>query len=152
MTTSETMLIYASIASHPFSAADLRELLVTARSRNHRAGITGLLLHIDGAFLQVLEGRRETVHALYAVIRHDPRHTGAYVLIDTPIARRSFGDWSMGYAGMTRAELAVQPGLSDFFLRDDPLTALPPGLAQAIVRGFVDGTASQPVQTTGFPR
>lgn len=142
MTSSETMLIYTSQATQPLSADGLHALVRRARERNTAAGITGLLLYVDDAFLQVLEGRREAVHALYDHIIRDRRHTGAYVLLDTPIRRRSFGDWSMGYAGVTRADLAALPGLSDFFLRDDPLSALPPGLALALVRGFLDACSS----------
>ena len=136
------MLIYTSAATRPMTLDDLRALLRAARAHNAAAGISGLLLHVDGAFLQVLEGRHELVQALYARIRRDSRHTGAYVLLDTPIVRRSFGDWSMAYAGMTRAELGTLPGLSDFFLRGDQLSALSPGLAQALVRGFVEACAS----------
>lgn len=141
MTTPETMLIYTSLSTQPLSVPALQALVRRARERNAAAGITGLLLYLDDAFLQVLEGRREAVHALYGEIIRDRRHTGAYVLLDTPIRQRSFGDWSMGYAGVTRADLAALPGLSDFFLRNDPLSALPPGLALALVRGFVEAGA-----------
>ena len=151
MTSSETMLIYTSLATQPLSVPGLQALVRKARERNAAAGITGLLLYLDDAFLQVLEGRREAVHALYGEIIRDRRHTGAYVLLDTPIRQRSFGDWSMGYAGVTRADLAALPGLSDFFLRNDPLSAMPPGLALALVRGFVEASSSGRWQPASAP-
>src|ERR1700734_2023146 len=68
-------LLYLSEGSVPFSQADLRELLRKANENNSKLGITGLLLFKGENFLQVLEGERETVLALYKKITQDPRHT-----------------------------------------------------------------------------
>ncbi len=90
-------LLYSSTASRPFSFEALRTLLVGARSRNTAAEVSGMLLHVDGAFLQVLEGEPEPVMALFTRIGGDPRHQRVRLLRNLDITARNFGDWSMGF-------------------------------------------------------
>ena len=49
-------LIYVSIATKPFSAAELVDLLKHARRNNEKAEVTGMLLYKEGNFMQALEG------------------------------------------------------------------------------------------------
>ncbi len=90
-------LVYASQARVRFTGEALRELLVTARARNTPQGITGCLLHIDGAFLQVLEGDPGAVTALFERIARDPRHVHVLTLVTREIEAAQFPDWSMGF-------------------------------------------------------
>jgi hypothetical protein len=90
-------LIYTSRARAPFTADELRALLVKARHTNTILGITGMLFHIDGAFFQVLEGDPDRVDALYARIRADHRHSQALILMVRELSSRNFPDWSMGF-------------------------------------------------------
>jgi hypothetical protein len=90
-------LVYSSIATRPFSSEALRDLLARARERNAAAEITGMLLHIDGAFLQVLEGEADVVHKLFVSIAADYRHHRILLLMMRDIAERNFPDWSMGF-------------------------------------------------------
>jgi len=90
-------LIYSSAASKPFSVDALRTLLVRARASNTTAEVSGMLLHVDGAFLQVLEGDATVVNALFARISRDPRHAKVLLLHRIETATRNFGDWSMGF-------------------------------------------------------
>jgi hypothetical protein len=90
-------LVYASLAVKPLSADDLRGLLVHARPRNAAAAITGMLLHVDGAFLQVLEGEPEPVDRLFISIAADYRHHRILLLMMRDIGERNFPDWSMGF-------------------------------------------------------
>jgi hypothetical protein len=60
------------------------------------AGITGMLLYVEGGFMQVLEGEDEAVAAVYARICNDKRHWNTQVLLDRH-APRAFRDWSMGF-------------------------------------------------------
>lgn len=100
-------VVYSSFATTSFSDADLAGLLVQSRMNNGPRGITGLLLHRDGQFMQALEGPRAAVRALMAVIGRDLRHTGMWTLDEVPLAHRRFGSWSMGYR-----DLAHVPGAS----------------------------------------
>ncbi|MEO8700343.1 MAG: BLUF domain-containing protein [Kofleriaceae bacterium] len=90
-------LIYASGATKPFTAESLRTLLVAARTNNTGAGVSGMLLHVDGAFLQVLEGEAAVVEALYTRIGKDPRHARVVRLLAREVPERNFADWSMGF-------------------------------------------------------
>ena len=59
--------IHASAATHDLSGDDLIDLLRLARSNNTQLDITGMLLHHDGSFLQVLEGPEDSVRTLFDV-------------------------------------------------------------------------------------
>lgn len=90
-------LVYASAASLPFTVEMLRDLLSVARTTNTGLGVSGMLLHVDGAFLQVLEGEHDVVEKLYAHILRDRRHRGCLRLVARDISERNFPDWSMGF-------------------------------------------------------
>lgn len=94
-----TQLVYASVANHDFSVAQLSELLTAARERNRRTGVTGLLLYHEGSFLQLLEGSSEAVDDTYRRIELDPRHSGVHVLMRGRVGSREFDEWSMGFVG-----------------------------------------------------
>ena len=61
-------LIYVSTAVRLLNKDELVEILNVSREKNARLNITGLLLYKDGNFMQLLEGRKEDVLALYDVI------------------------------------------------------------------------------------
>lgn len=98
--------IYVSAATHDFGQGELTELLEAARRTNRRRGVTGMLLHAEGTFFQILEGHPLTVDALYERISRDTRHTEVAKIIREPIAHRSFGEWTMGFSRISRRELA----------------------------------------------
>jgi hypothetical protein len=89
-------LLYVSDTAPSLPDGTLDAILTASRTHNAPAGITGLLLHIEGGFLQVLEGEETAVRALYDKIARDPRHWNCQVLLDQE-APRAFGDWSMGF-------------------------------------------------------
>ena len=62
-------LVYLSAAKTLFSKAELLDLLVKAREKNHRRGLTGILLYRNGDFLQLLEGEKTVVEEIFATIR-----------------------------------------------------------------------------------
>jgi hypothetical protein len=110
-------LVYASEATVDFSDREVRELLERARRRNASLGVTGILLLVGRSFFQVLEGAPEAVTPLFEKIGQDKRHKRVVKLIEEPADGRDFPDWSMGLARVTSKELAVLPGLSDFFAK-----------------------------------
>ena len=93
-------IIYTSRASQPFSDADLKKLLLRARSNNKKMDVTGMLIYRDGAFLQALEGDERCVRDLFKRIEKDARHAEVAILKNQSSfgERRIFGDWSMGFA------------------------------------------------------
>lgn len=111
-------VIYASSALAAFTPRDLSELLAKARANNEACGVSGLLVYVEGSFLQVLEGAQDDVSLLYQSITRDSRHGNCRLLLRSEIEEREFGEWSMGFVDprMVASELAgyvdMQAGLS----------------------------------------
>jgi len=89
-------LLYLSQATPGTSDDQIQNILMVARRNNEAVGITGVLVHGGGMFMQVLEGPEHAVLRLYAKILDDPRHGGCRVIHNTPANERMFQDWSMG--------------------------------------------------------
>ena len=89
-------------------------MLKLAREKNKRRGITGMLFHCDGSFIQALEGLKEQAMDLISVIRRDLRHNWIAVLFEGPIKTRSFLQWSMGFNGPSQEELAIIEGYTAY--------------------------------------
>ena len=100
-TTTVHQLIYTSTAKNAFDRPALAEILRIARRNNHAVGLTGLLAHHAGSFLQLLEGEEEKVAAVFARIQRDPRHGDFRVLLRDEAAAPEFGEWSMAYLDLT---------------------------------------------------
>lgn len=107
-------LVYVSTAVEPFSRRDLDALVSGARVRNEAAGITGFLLHRRGNFLQLLEGDREAVVALYERLLRDRRHRCVTRLLEGTVEARSFPGTPLGYQDLDAAEVLALPGFSEF--------------------------------------
>lgn len=88
-------LVYVSEVTTPLSGQDLAALMRQSRRSNVLTQVTGLLLHQPGTFLQLLEGRRDVVEALYAKIGNDSRHQNVTTVRTREQAARQFPDWSM---------------------------------------------------------
>ena len=102
-------LLYASRATESFTIDGLGAILKTSRENNSRDGITGVLCCCANArvFMQVLEGGRGPVSALYNRIGRDDRHDDIELLAYEEIGERSFSGWSMGQVNMSRLNPAV---------------------------------------------
>ncbi len=90
-------LVYVSSATELIVEDDLWRMLETFRLKNLSLGITGVLFYYDGNFMQLLEGTKETVLAMYAEIRADKRHFDSFVLVEGDIEEPLFSDWTMGF-------------------------------------------------------
>lgn len=108
---------YVSTQSWPLSAAELLDLLNTARTTNEQLGISGVLLHREESFFQVIEGEREAVLALFEKIVKDPRHKRVEVLFEDAASAREFADWRMGFLELDGVDLSLLPGYSDFLTK-----------------------------------
>ena len=90
-------LVYVSTASWSMTNGDLNAILDVSRAKNRRLGVTGMLLHIDHGFLQVLEGPKEAVMEIFSKVERDTRHIGVRVLVQHEVEERLFEGWSMGF-------------------------------------------------------
>ena len=100
-------LMYASRATEPLGTGSLAAILRRSHAHNPAAGITGVLCHSGSIFLQVLEGGRAQVSALYNRIATDPRHHDVVLLTYDEIEERRFAGWSMGMVDMSRLNPAL---------------------------------------------
>jgi hypothetical protein len=91
-------LVYLSRETAALARADLLALLEVSRRRNAERGISGLLVHKAGHFLQILEGPQAAVEGLMVKIAADPRHGGVVVVLRQAGTARAFADWSMALA------------------------------------------------------
>ena len=100
-------LMYASRAADSVDQDELLAILKQSKSGNATAGITGVLCFSGGIFLQVLEGGRMPVNALYNRIAADPRHRDVVLLSYEEIGERRFAGWSMGQVNLARLNPAL---------------------------------------------
>lgn len=95
----------------PEMAADLdfavQQIIGVAIRRNRDTGITGLLLTVQGSFVQVLEGNVDAVRATYARISLDRRHSDLHIISQGPAAQRLFGDWNMCARSLAPSDKAI---------------------------------------------
>jgi Sensors of blue-light using FAD len=103
-------IVYVSAATHLLAPAEIDHLLRRARERNAEAGVTGLLLYSDGSFMQYIEGPRDELQCIYAIILKDPLHHHIEELLVEPIAAREFADWSMAYRQEMLPRFMKPPG------------------------------------------
>jgi len=112
-----------------FDSAILNGILVDARRRNARDGITGALICRADIYLQWLEGPEDKVRQALDRIRQDDRHLEVRVHVAEPAAARVFGDWAMLHdpaatwiwsqqeVAADAAEHATPEEVTGFFLR-----------------------------------
>lgn len=100
-------LMYASRAADTVDVDELHAILRQSKADNPKRGITGVLCFSGGVFMQVLEGGRGPVNALYNRIVADPRHRDVVLLSYEEIGERRFAGWSMGEVNLKRLNPAL---------------------------------------------
>jgi hypothetical protein len=115
-------IIYMSLACEAMAPEQFAELMERAQARNQAAGVTGMLVYHEGEFMQLLEGERSVIEALYDKIAIDPRHQQVYQLWAAPITTRNFDSWTMGFVAIDDLTLQRHTGFASF--NDEGLVAL----------------------------
>ena len=126
-------LIYASRSTECFHEHEIPDLLQHVRIANAKQEITGMLLYICGAFLQVLEGQPEMVDAVFGRIRTDKRHTQLRLIAREPIPERAFEGWTMMHKTLDPVEAGELIGETDYFTSPTWLTQLDPSRAKKLL-------------------
>ncbi len=111
-------IVYLSYSEKELSESELNEFLATIRRKNELRNITGLLLYNHEAFIQVIEGKKETIHRLFEITSKDSRHSNIIKLLEESINERTFPDWSMGFPKLNDANKASIIGYSSFMQND----------------------------------
>lgn len=148
-------LIYLSFATRTPTLEDLLGILSTARRNNPAAGLSGVLLLADNAFLQLLQGPPDTMERLLRTLHRDPRHRQITLLMDrleAPGTTPLFEDWKMGFHHLTSVETVAGDGLIANH-SDDLIAGLerqPTHPASIILKAFV--AANRPaLELTDLP-
>jgi len=100
-------LMYASRAAQGVKPEALSAILKRSTTHNPSVGVTGVLCFSGEVFLQVLEGGRSQVSALYNRIACDPRHHDVVLLSFEEIPERRFAGWAMGQVHMNMLNPAL---------------------------------------------
>ncbi len=135
-------LIYAS---HPFGYDDLTlaNILKTAQRHNAAHDITGTLICREDVYLQLLEGDRADVEALYEKIKRDDRHADVTILVQEMTGQRLFPLWAMRH----------DPAKSWMWTREQVSAGAVEGATrEEVLAIFVRLVAEQPGHLSGLPR
>ncbi|WIB78797.1 BLUF domain-containing protein [Curtobacterium sp. MCPF17_002] len=142
-------LVYMSSASAPFDEDALEAVLDHARERNTADGLSGLLVHRAGRFMQLLEGPYDAVIATYARIVEDPRHEEVRLLVEESIHTRRFPEWSMAYDRESDG-VEVPEGFSGFLEAGD--RSADTSRARELLRWFRNHPMADPTAAKGKHR
>ena len=91
------LIIYISdyTGSEESIEKDLKQICSSAKKRNPELEITGALFYHNRKFLQVIEGKQESLENLLDILAKDTRHTNITRIIDDRVSERAFSDWNM---------------------------------------------------------
>jgi Sensors of blue-light using FAD len=106
-------LVYTSHAIKPFTDEELFNLLRQSRERNKEFSVSGILLYVQGKFMQVLEGKKSFVEEIYSSIQRDTRHNRVTLLLEGDSPKRIFKGWSMGFKKLSNEDFVNASGFTD---------------------------------------
>jgi len=132
-------LAYASVATKYFKDDELRTFLHSFRKNNMEKNISGMLVHSNSVFLQVVEGNKGELWKLCATIQKDERHQQFTMLWSQPIPERVFQSWSMGFQRLCLEDiLQREQGFSPILQEQEPFDffVANPSLTQNLLLSF----------------
>ena len=106
-------LLYASRAVAAANSDTIAQIMRQSHAHNPCQGITGILCYSDQVYMQVLEGGRDAINALYGKIVCDPRHRDVVLLHYEEINERRYAGWTMGKANLARINPSTLLRFSD---------------------------------------
>ena len=109
-----TRLLYVSKPVGPITTYVTASLLENSRVSNKKSEITGVLCQGSGIYMQVLEGERTAVNALYSRIITDIRHHQVELLSFEEVDQRRYGQWSMALVQLSVDDPMVQMAHPEF--------------------------------------
>ena len=91
-------ILYCSLLNAPMDEAAIKALTQHAANINRMDHITGMLMHADGVFVQLIEGPRQAVNHLWARLLRDTRHSAIVQLYHRrEVESRACTGWDMRY-------------------------------------------------------
>lgn len=107
-----------SSQSRIMSQKSIEEFLFQVREKNKQLTITGILLLIQGKFVQYIEGPADEIDKVYQSISNDKRHTDMILLDSGDLKDRQFKDWSMAYKEVEEKQIKRIVGREDLNLEE----------------------------------
>jgi len=98
----------AQIQSGANVPVNLAEIYQSARRKNEKHGITGVLSYAKGHYLQVIEGEEDSVNRLFDNISRDVRHNKIRIILNTDIDQRYFASRGMRLAGSLSSDASFK--------------------------------------------
>lgn len=89
-------LIYVSKAEENVDYDEILNILTHSWKYNHNSYVSGMLLHDNGHFMQIIQGPILTIDKLYARIEHDPRHKDLKLIGEELLHERDCTGWGIG--------------------------------------------------------
>lgn len=111
-------LMYTSRTAEGVTLDDLIDIHISARKRNLKNGITGILLYDEPRVLQLLEGPEEKVKSTFERIKKDSRHQYIHVVYEESVKYREFNEWSVGFQPISQESSDLPEGYSSFMDKD----------------------------------
>ncbi|MEI7531555.1 MAG: BLUF domain-containing protein [Betaproteobacteria bacterium] len=90
-------LTYVSKTLRSWSKAEIYDLAFRSSGANMKLGVSGILVYKDNSFMQVLEGKKNSVTALFKKIETDLRHQEVTLLNEVELEKADYRDWSMTF-------------------------------------------------------
>ncbi|WP_142785352.1 BLUF domain-containing protein [Changchengzhania lutea] len=91
-------ICYVSSASHTIQEDELNSLFESTKTLNHLNSITGILLYLEGNFLQILEGEERQLKSLMEKIEMDDRHHNIIIILNKKNKVRIFKEYNSGFS------------------------------------------------------
>jgi len=129
-------IIYLSSSVKLLTSEEINFLLMQSRRNNQETLITGILLYIDGDFLQVLEGPEAELNKLFDTIKADSRHQCIITVFDGKIKGKYFPDWIMGFAVSEYKKIREIEGLE--YMNREALTVISDKNALLFIDSFIN--------------
>ena len=108
-----SQLLYVSDLTDSVSLYDLLAIQAVSIRNNARQNITGILFHINGNFVQLLEGEEADIRELFDTICDDPRHETVRLLYIRPADERIFDEWHMAMLDLELHDEEVRRDLKE---------------------------------------
>ena len=133
-------LLYVSKPVGPITTYVTNSILEESIVNNKEEDITGVLCQGSGLYMQVIEGQRSVISALFARIMADRRHNTVEILSIEEIKQRRYVQWSMALVQLSLDDPMVQMAHPEF----DPYSASSSD-AMKIIDDLIK--SSSPIQT-----
>ncbi|WOT06907.1 BLUF domain-containing protein [Shewanella youngdeokensis] len=118
-------LLYTSVSPKGLSDSDLKDILEKARAKNLQFGVTGMMVYHDREIMQILEGDKKEVQALFQTIFEDDRHTSVEVFYQGDIKNRAFSEWSMAFKALDKNMIqTITEGYEGFDKNISPISMM----------------------------